>query len=463
MRSPHRSFRTSFDSYRSPEAEALLRSGRERFRSRSRLSRVLVTGSAAAILFLALALALALAGSSPVPISPTRLAITVAAYLVASRVSFPVAAGLTSPTQLVFVPMLFLLPVQLVPLIVAGCLVLDLAPDLRKGRVPFTRVLARIGDASYALGPATVLVLAHRQHFSWDAWPVLILAFAAQVAADLGCTLPRMWFADRISPRDQEQMLLWLYAVDLCLACVGLAVAASAVARPGLVLLTLPAIALLGLFARERQERVDSTLELSSAYRGTVMLLGEVVEADDEYTGIHSRQVVELSLAVADKLGLNATQRRTVEFGALLHDVGKIRVPSSIINKAGQLNDEEWAIMRRHTITGEEMLKQVGGTLSAVGKIVRSSHERFDGNGYPDGLVGGQIPIESRIISVCDAYNAMTTDRAYRAAMSEEVALDELRRCSGTQFDPAVVFVLDGLQRPSQQSPSQQSLTTSLS
>jgi HD-GYP domain-containing protein (c-di-GMP phosphodiesterase class II) len=216
------------------------------------------------------------------------------------------------------------------------------------------------------------------------------------------------------------------------------------VTRPVLVLLALPMIALLGLFARERQHRVDSTLELSSAYRGTALLLGDVLEADDEYTGIHSRQVVELSLAVADALRLDATARRNTEFGALLHDVGKIRVPSSIIKKPDRLNAAEWEIMRRHTIAGEDMLKQVGGTLTRVGSIVRSSHERYDGEGYPDGLAGEAIPIEARIISACDAYNAMTTDRPYRAALGAAVALEELRRCAGSQFDPVVVAALEG-------------------
>jgi HD-GYP domain-containing protein (c-di-GMP phosphodiesterase class II) len=99
--------------------------------------------------------------------------------------------------------------------------------------------------------------------------------------------------------------------------------------------------------------------------------------------------------------------------------------------------------MRRHTIAGEDMLKQVGGTLTRVGSIVRSSHERYDGEGYPDGLAGSDIPIEARIISACDAYNAMTTDRPYRAAMAVTAALEELRQCAGSQFDPVVVRALE--------------------
>jgi HD-GYP domain-containing protein (c-di-GMP phosphodiesterase class II) len=216
---------------------------------------------------------------------------------------------------------------------------------------------------------------------------------------------------------------------------------AVAVDRPALVLLALSPMAMLLLFARERQQRLDAILELSTA-RGTTLLLGDIIEADDRYTGVHSREVVDLSLSVSDALGLDSTRRRNVEFSALLHDVGKIRVPKEILNKPGQLEPSEWALVRRHTIDGEAMLRQVGGTLARLGPIVRASHERWDGAGYPDGLAGEQIPIEARIISACDAYNAMTTDRPYRPAMEATEALRELKRGAASQFDPQVVDAL---------------------
>jgi HD-GYP domain-containing protein (c-di-GMP phosphodiesterase class II) len=133
---------------------------------------------------------------------------------------------------------------------------------------------------------------------------------------------------------------------------------------------------------------------------------------------------------------------RNLEFAALLHDVGKIAIPNEIINKPGPLDDEERAIINTHTIEGEKMLKNVGGVLAEVGRIVRSCHERHDGLGYPDGLVGTDVPIEARIVACCDAFNAMTTDRPYRAALPLEVALDELATHRGTQFDPDVVDAL---------------------
>ena len=199
---------------------------------------------------------------------------------------------------------------------------------------------------------------------------------------------------------------------------------------------------LFSTFARERQRRIDNALELSSAYRGTAMLLGDVIEADDEYTGSHSRDVVDLVVSVADRLGLGAGERRQAEFAALLHDVGKVKIPAEIIHKPGALDDDEWQLMKTHTVLGEQMLRQIGGLLGEVGGIVRSCHERWDGTGYPDSLAGGEIPLAARIVCACDAWSAMTTDRSYRAARSDAEAAAELRACAGTHFDPDVVGAL---------------------
>jgi HD-GYP domain-containing protein (c-di-GMP phosphodiesterase class II) len=171
-------------------------------------------------------------------------------------------------------------------------------------------------------------------------------------------------------------------------------------------------------------------------------LLGDVVEADDAYTGLHSRDVVELVLDVCDKLDVGGRERRDAEFAALLHDVGKIKIPAEIINKPGKLTDEEFELIKTHTIEGEELLAQVGGLLGSVGRIVRSCHEDWDGTGYPDGLVGKEIPLVARIVRCCDAYSAMTTDRSYRKALPPSEAVAELERCSGTDFDPDVVEAL---------------------
>ncbi|MBV9362678.1 MAG: HD-GYP domain-containing protein [Solirubrobacterales bacterium] len=370
------------------------------------------------------------------------MAATVLAYLAADRVRFQVGSAWTPPTQLVFVPMLFVLPTPFVPLIVAACFLAGQLPQALGGHLAPTRALARVADSFYSLGPALVLVLAGAQVFSWADWPLYLLAFLAQIIFDAAAGLTRTWFAEHVPPRDQLPML-WLYATDGCLSCIGLLTAAAAVSRSGLVLLTLPLVAVLWLLARERRQRLDFGMALSTAYRGTATLLGYVVEADDQYTGEHSRDVVDLSRSAAAAIGLSASQRRAVEFVAMLHDVGKIFVPKEILNKQGPLDPYEWEVMRHHTIQGERILKQVGGALARVARCVRSSHEHYDGRGYPDGLAGEAIPIESRIVTVCDAFSAMTTERPYRAAMPVDDALAELRHGAGTQFDPRVVSALE--------------------
>jgi HD-GYP domain-containing protein (c-di-GMP phosphodiesterase class II) len=318
------------------------------------------------------------------------------------------------------------------------------AAGLVRGTIDARLLPGFIADAWFTVGPVIVLVAAGAQNFSWSHWPVYAAALLAQFAFDGAAAVWWSWGVENVSPRVQLPLLGWVYLVDAAIAPLGLAIAASAAGHQELILIALSPMVMLAAFARERRERLEGTLALSTAYRGTALLLGDVVEADDHYTGTHSRDVVDLSLAVADALKLKGILRRNVEFAALLHDVGKIHVPKEIINKPGRLTDDEWQILRQHTIDGEKMLKQVGGMLSSVGRLVRSTHERFDGLGYPDGLAGQKIPIESRIVSACDAYSAMTTDRAYRPAMSVGEAVEELRRCAGTQFDPIVVEALVG-------------------
>jgi HD-GYP domain-containing protein (c-di-GMP phosphodiesterase class II) len=205
------------------------------------------------------------------------------------------------------------------------------------------------------------------------------------------------------------------------------------------VLLPLPLLVLLGRFSHERAAAISNSLELSRTYRGTALLLGDVVEADDAYTGTHSRAVVDLSLAVAGRLSVSAEERRLTELVALLHDVGKIRIPKEIIQKPGALTVGEREIVERHTLEGEALLSTVGGVLADVGTLVRSCHERWDGHGYPDGLAADEIPLVARIVCCADAFDAMTTDRPYRRALPIAEAVAELHRCSGSQFDPSVV------------------------
>jgi putative nucleotidyltransferase with HDIG domain len=263
-----------------------------------------------------------------------------------------------------------------------------------------------------------------------------------QLAGDALIAIARARLSLGVRPVVMRHELALVYRVDVLLAPIGLLAAFGAADQPYAALLVLPLVALFALFAREREARIDGAIELSQAYKGTALLLGDVIEADDQYTGDHTKDVVELALQVADALGVDEETRRGAEFGALLHDVGKIHIPNEIINKPGPLDDAEWVVMKTHTIEGQRMLERVGGVLARVGVVVRASHERWDGGGYPDGLGGDEIPLAARIVSACDAYNAMTTDRSYRRALPVADAVAELERCAGSQFDPAVVAAL---------------------
>jgi HD-GYP domain-containing protein (c-di-GMP phosphodiesterase class II) len=404
--------------------------------------RELAVEAATAAAFLAAATALAFAIPAERAFDAPLALTLVVVYALMARVRFPIGYGFTIPTQLVLVPMLFLLPLGTVPLLVAAGMVLGALPEYVNGDRHPTRVFANVSDAWHSIGPVAVLAVAGVTEPHLSEWPVLLAALAAQVATDNGIAAVRDRVGLGVPLELQSSLFGWVTLVDILLSPVGLLVAMAAVAEPYAVILVLPLAALLLVFALERGARVRQAIELSRAYRGTTLLLSDVLDADDEYTGFHSRSVVSLSVAVADAMNLSSRQRRNVEFGALLHDVGKIAVPKEIINKPGPLTEDEWIVIKAHTIEGQRMLDRVGGLLSEVGTIVRSSHEKWDGSGYPDGLVADAIPVESAIVSCCDAFNAMTTDRSYRAAMSLDEAMDELQANSGTQFSPAVVDAL---------------------
>jgi putative nucleotidyltransferase with HDIG domain len=373
--------------------------------------------------------------------SPALAALYVLALAAAGHIRIDVGSGFTVPTQAVFVPLLFALPVACAPLLVALALALGMLPAVLARRVAASRLLSVPANSCFALGPALVLALGGEP--APDARPaVLALALVAQFAGDFAASALRERLCGGISVAELAREVREIYTIDLALAPLGLAVALAAVEHRWAVLLIAPLLALLRSFSRERRARLEQLIELGDAYRGTALVLGDVVEADDEYTGEHCRGVVRLALAVASELGFDAAQRRNVEFGALLHDVGKIAVPKEIINKPGKLDEHEWRIIKTHTIEGQRMLERVGGFMREVGEIVRSSHERWDGGGYPDGLAGEAIPLEARVVSACDAFNAMTTTRSYRRAMALPDAIAELRAHAGSQFDPRVVDAL---------------------
>jgi HD-GYP domain-containing protein (c-di-GMP phosphodiesterase class II) len=182
----------------------------------------------------------------------------------------------------------------------------------------------------------------------------------------------------------------------------------------------------------------QKNLGRASAGRQATDALLQVLSERSADLGSHMHDVMALCAAVAARIGVSPEVRGALLQAASLHDIGKAAIPESILDKPGPLNAEEWAFIRTHTVIGERIMA-AAPALKEAARLVRASHEHFDGTGYPDGLAAEEIPLGARIIAVCDAYDAMISKRPYRTRMSPEVALEEIRRCAGTQFDPCVV------------------------
>jgi diguanylate cyclase (GGDEF)-like protein len=198
--------------------------------------------------------------------------------------------------------------------------------------------------------------------------------------------------------------------------------------------------------ADQRLYRHKNRLQRGSASEQSESVLVQALVERHPELGGHVNDVARLAEEIASRLGVEETALQDIRRAAVLHDVGKMAVPETILRKPGRLDDEEWEFVRRHTIIGERILR-AAPALSGVARLVRSSHERFDGTGYPDGLRGSEIPLGARIIFVCDAFDAMTCERSYAATLSPQEALEELQRYSGTQFDPVVVETFLALAR----------------
>ncbi len=184
--------------------------------------------------------------------------------------------------------------------------------------------------------------------------------------------------------------------------------------------------------------RARLVADLEGAFTTALAALTSTVEAKDDYTACHGEDVAVLAERIALRMSLSSAEARDVRYAAMLHDIGKVAVPSEILLKPGPLTDEEWVTMRSHAAIGGELVGRIDA-FSHLAPAVRASHERWDGGGYPDGLAGEAIPPAARIIAACDTYDAIVTDRPYRAARTPREACEELRRVAGTQLDAAVV------------------------
>ena len=372
---------------------------------------------------------------------PLTIGLTLA-YALVMRVKFEFGEFFVSPEQLVLVPVFLLCPLPLVPALVAFAGALSILPDIRGGTFARDRWVGRLSDSWFCIGAVVVLALFAPGEPTLDHSWVYAAALGAQLLFDALWTLTRNTLIGGLPIKEVIRDFSGTARLDVILSPIALMFAVPAAQRPLVLLTVAPLIWMLDLFAKDRQARYANALELQRAYRGTVTLLSDVVEFEDPYTAAHSRSIVELAEVTANKLGVPREQRQRLEFVALLHDVGKITIPKEILNKPASLTEEEFAVMRTHTIEDQFMLDRVGGLLGEIGQIVRSCHERWDGGGYPDGLAGDEIPLIARIVFTCDAYNAMTTDRVYRRALSVEEAKEELRVNAGTQFDPVIVDAL---------------------
>lgn len=185
----------------------------------------------------------------------------------------------------------------------------------------------------------------------------------------------------------------------------------------------------------QTRESFDNDEETNRAILNSLLAVLKTRDAD---TYDHSKRTVKVSLLLGRECGLDLKEMRSLEFGALLHDIGKIGVPDNVLRKPGKLNDFEWAIMRRHPDFGEEILRGLS-CFAEARTIVAQHHEKWDGSGYPLGLRGEEIALSARVLFVADAFDAMTSDRVYRLARSYEEAIAELDSCAGTQFDSRVV------------------------
>jgi HD-GYP domain-containing protein (c-di-GMP phosphodiesterase class II) len=198
------------------------------------------------------------------------------------------------------------------------------------------------------------------------------------------------------------------------------------------------------LWAQQERERLIA--ELRETMIGTATALANTLEARDDYTGGHARQIADLAVVLGRRLGINGERLEDLRFGAIFHDIGKIAVPDEILRKPEPLTPDEARLMEQHTIVGAEILAPIP-SLANARELVLRSHERWDGQGYPDGLASDQIPLGARVIAVVDAWDAMVSDRPYRDALTLDIARAELEAGAGSQFDPNVVRAFLALTR----------------
>jgi HD superfamily phosphohydrolase YqeK len=374
---------------------------------------------------------------------PGRVAMLIALTLALQMFSIRVyGRGSVSVSAIGILASVYLLPTapaMLVAALTAAVQWLRTRPELYKGVFDVSNYAVAAGAASLvyaAVGPRNVGA---------------ILAGLAYVAVNNGLLSLAMSLSEGVAWRkvwlERFHWARFHFALfgPLALAAT---IAYEQIGALGLVAFALPP-ALMILSVRQYLERTAAAVEeiraantkLRRAHRETIAALSRSMEAKDVYTGGHTERVAAVATALARRLGMQNDELEAIEIGALLHDVGKIGIPESILRKTGPLDEAEWELMKTHPLVSDYILSELE-LHPIVLQCARSSHERIDGNGYPDGLRGGEIPLAARIVFVADAFDALTSDRPYRAARSLMSALVEIEANADTQFCPNVVAAL---------------------
>ncbi|MHB8393538.1 MAG: HD-GYP domain-containing protein [Candidatus Dormibacteria bacterium] len=290
-----------------------------------------------------------------------------------------------------------------------------------------------------------------RRTFNGDVWLLVVAGalggFAAWIVNYLllGVVIAAEQGLDRFSPRVflSNVFPLSLYYIGYGLTGVGVLAASFRIGAPAALVTLAAPVAIVqtatNRWIKEQHARVD---EARSGFNATLISLSKAIDLRDKDTEGHCRRVVDYSLLMGRHLKFNDEELTRLCHGALLHDIGKIGVSDSILLKPGPLTDEEWAIMRTHPELGFMMVADVR-QLEKAREIILNHHERYDGKGYPNGIRGEAIPLGARLFTIADAFDAMISDRPYRRGMGIQAAREEVRRCSGTQFDPICVAAFD--------------------
>jgi HD domain-containing protein len=396
-------------------------------------------------------------------VDPPAVALLVVLFALALRIHFEVGAGYVSSAQLVFVPLLFAVPLPLVPLLVPVGFAIDELRDLLTGRSHPHRWMNWLADSWFVLGPVLVLgLLAPGDPELGLAW-IYVLALAAQAAIGVVAPVVRERVVGRIVLRDELRSAAAAYQVNVLLAPAGFVIAYGATQDPAWLVALAPLVGLLAALSRVHAARVDTLVDEHRDFWERFVADSRTLERCWAGSDVSEdwRCLPELSLAVAQELGLERTLR--VDLALAARDAAR-RDAAPTPSPEPELTEEHGepachplaterrvevlsAFLRERLFAGraEQVVAELPADrgLRRQAALVRSSGERWDGGGYPDGLRGEEIPLGSRIIACCEAYSAMTSGREYRSPMSRETTLEELRRAAGARFDPGVVQALE--------------------